>query len=151
MPKNGRRFEVELQQSLARLANVWCYKIPDAHPLPGAACVFGVWRPFDLLCIIRGRPIGIECKEEAGTRIAQSRVQPHQRNALQAVTRAGGVGYVAVRYAAGPTAVLVPIHRWVEPPSDGRVSFTWEQLTHVGLVLPRVVGGWDCQDVVHVA
>ena len=66
---------------LRAIPNSWWYKIPD---LPGGTTK----RPFDIIGVVDGEPIAIECK------VGHGKLKPHQQDALLDFYKAKGISYV---------------------------------------------------------
>lgn len=76
-----RQLVSKLMPHLWDIPNSWWYKIPD---LPGGTTK----RPFDIIGVVDGEPIAIECKMKGG------KLKPHQQEALYDFYCANGMSYV---------------------------------------------------------
>lgn len=59
---------------------------------------FNIKRPFDILLIHDGKPVGIEAKMVKETSLPFERIKEHQIEALSALNKAGGKGFVVVNF-----------------------------------------------------
>jgi penicillin-binding protein-related factor A (putative recombinase) len=93
-------FNTEVVNSL-RDAKAWAYKIADMPHFAGAKFRFDKPKPCDVVACFDGRFIGIESKQLKGFEAFGLRhLRPHQVEALDAMTEAGGDTWVFLNIRA---------------------------------------------------
>jgi len=163
-PLTGKVFEAEIRRSLDHFGEshpgFWWMRLSDYRSWVAVnPKLVAPKQPADFLAVYRGRVFFLECKS---TKYRygwdSSRLKPHQREALLAVSSAGGSAWILIRDHSVPRhnrawALHISTYDLLRerlPPN--RVSFGWADLDEFGIRLPLLKGKiWDLSGLFGVA